>query len=264
MSKPGRDRKPEGRKPPERTCQNAGRFDWRSLLPLLVILAGLAAYANSFSSAFVLDDVKHIDDNPRILKVFPLSKTLGGRRPVVDLSLAVNYRFGQQEDRGPDPWGFHAFNLTVHLLAGLALFGVVRRTLLREPFRNSVARAAPWIALIVALIWVVHPLQTQSVTYIIQRGESLMGFFYLLTLYCVIRGADSPRGTWWYVAAVVCCTFGMGSKGVMVTAPLMVLLYDCIFISRSLVETLRRRWGLYVGLAATLIVLFACGVVGGV
>ena len=85
--------------------------------------------------------------------------------------------------------------------------------------------------MVIALIWVVHPLQTQSITYLIQRAESLMGLFYLLTLYCVIRGAGSPRGGWWYAAAIISSALGMGSKAVMVTAPVAVLLYDRAFLS---------------------------------
>ena len=239
--------------------EHRARFDWRWLLPILVVVAGCVAYYNSFSGAFVLDDDKHIINNPRIRDVWPLSETLRGRRPVVDLSLAINYRYGVLNVRG-----YHVFNLAVHLLAGLTLFGVVRRSMLGEQFGGHVRSAAPWLALVTALIWIVHPLQTQSVTYIVQRGESLMGLFYLLTLYCVIRGVDSMYRAWWYVAAVICCGLGMGSKAVMVTAPLVVLLYDWIFLSKSFAETLRRRCWLYVTLMATWTVVMACGVAGGV
>lgn len=234
-------------------------FDWRNLLPILIVIAGGAAYHNSYSGVFVLDDDAHIVNNARIKQILPLSETLSGRRPIVDLSLAVNYRFGELNTRG-----YHAFNLAVHLLAGLTLFGIVRRTLLRRPFQDHVKQAAPWLALAIALIWVVHPLQTQSVTYLIQRGESLMGLFYLLTVYCVIRGVDARYRAGWYMGAVVFCALGMGSKAVMVTAPLVVFLFDWTFLSRSFVEALRRRWGLYLGLGATLIVLGICGVIRGV
>jgi protein O-mannosyl-transferase len=92
-------------------------------------------------------------------------------------------------------------------MAGLTLFGLVRRTLLR-PAMAGLRRAGPPapspgtglyvvdatpLALAVAVIWVVHPLQTEAVTYISQRAESLMGLFYLLTLYCFVRGAENQR-----------------------------------------------------------------------
>ncbi len=280
------------------------RAPW--IFPLLLVAAGVGAYLGSFDGGFVLDDRRYIADNPRIRQLRPLDVVLSGRRPVVDLSLALNYAYGELELEG-----YHAVNLLVHLMAALALYGVVRRTLLREPraltgadsrglkpadqrkFQpvpgQPAAYFATWIAWATALIWVVHPLQTQSVSYLIQRCESMMGLFYLLTLYCVIRGAgltdwklgpmqevgptnqlgstqESEPGyaTWWYVAAVICCALGMGSKGVMVTAPVMVLLYDRVFISKSLGRALRRRWALYAGLAGTWTVLWACGVVGGI
>ncbi len=247
--------------------KNGARFIRAVVPPVLVILAGLIAYSNSFSGEFVLDDDKFVVNNPRIRTILPLSETMRGRRPIVDLSLAVNYAWEELE-----PSGYHVFNLTVHLLAGLTLLGVVRRTLSRPQFRKSVGRAAPWLAAVIAAMWVVHPLQTQSVTYIIQRGESMMGLFYLLTLYCVIRGAEateragSVRASVWCLAAVISCALGMGTKAVIVTAPVVVLLYDWIFLSRSLGQLLLRRWGLclYLGLVATWSVLGACGVAGGV
>jgi tetratricopeptide (TPR) repeat protein len=91
-----------------------------------------------------------------------------------------------------------------------------------------------------------------------------MGLFYLLTIYCVLRGAGSPRGFWWYLIAVICCALGMGSKAVMVTAPVVVFLFDRTFISKSFIQTLRRRWLLHVGLLATWSVLWVTDVAKGV
>lgn len=233
--------------------------DRRALLPLIVVAAGIFAYAGGFSGAMVLDDDKHIINNPRIRDVVPLSNTMSGRRPIVDLSLALNYAYGELQ-----PSGYHAFNLAIHLLAGLTLFGIVRRTLLADRLRRRFADSAPWLALAISLIWVVHPLQTQSVQYVIQRGESLMGLFYLLTFYCVIRAAHASRGTVWYVLAIASCAMGMGTKAVIITAPLAVLLYDRVFLAKSVGELLRARWTLYLGLIATLAVLFVTDVVAGI
>ena len=231
-----------------------------SRLCLIIIGAGLVVYLNSFKGTYVLDDIPHIGQNPKIESLEPVSKFLfHDRRPLVTFSLAVNYALGQR-----DTWGYHLVNLVIHLAAALTLFGVVRRTLRREPFRATYARAAPGLALTVALIWVVHPLQTQSVTYLIQRAESLMGLFYLLTIYCFIRGTDSPRAPLWYAAMVAACATGMASKGVMVTAPLMVLAYDLVFVSPSPSRAFRRRWALYAGLACTWYVLLMTGVAPGV
>lgn len=212
----------------------------RSLLPAaLLTAAGTLAYLSSFSVPFLFDDFYHIVDNLRIRGLLhPVQVLTGTTRPLVALSLAVNYAAG-----GLSVWGYHAFNLAVHLLAGLALFGVIRRTLLNPRSAPRYREQATELALAASLLWLLHPLQTQSVTYVIQRGESLMGLFYLLTLYCVIRG--------WAGWAVLACALGMLSKPVMVTAPLMVLLYDRIFLSPSWGELFRRRWKLVAGLVAT-------------
>ncbi len=232
---------------------------WRVLLPLAIIIAGVVAYWTSFAGTFIFDDRLHILGDRRLKALWPLWEALGRRRPIVDYSLAVNHAIS-----GENVWGFHATNLAVHILAGLTLFGVVRRTLSREPLRRRFGESAWWLAMVIALIWVVHPLQTQSITYLIQRAESLMGLFYLLTLYCVIRGAGSPRGGWWYAAAIISSALGMGSKAVMVTAPVAVLLYDRVFLSETWKEIVRRRWALYLALVATWGVLYFSGVAMGV
>lgn len=214
--------------------------------------ATVAVYANSLDNAFLFDDEKQIVNNKRIRDLGNLSQVMSRRRPVTELTLAVNYHFGKLNVRG-----YHVVNLAIHLLAGLTLYGIIRRTLLREPLCGRYGRAAPWLALSVAVLWLVHPLQTESVTYLIQRAESLMGLFYLATVYCVVRGAGSSRGLLWYLAAVIACAMGMGSKAVMVTAPVVVLLFDRVFLSKSFGELVRRRGVLHLGLAATWSILGA-------
>ncbi len=224
-----------------------------------ITLAGVVAYHNSLDCPFVFDDDQVITENPHIRSLWPLGSAMSAPpqsaaagRPLLCLSLAVNYRLG-----GLDPWGYHAFNIAVHILAGLTLFGIVRRSLLHHRLRAAFGRNATTLAAICAIIWVVHPLQTESITYTVQRAESMMGLFYLLTLYCVIRGFDARRPNGYFAAAVVACALGMATKEVMVTAPVMVLLYDRIFRSDSFAAALRRRGSLYIALAATWIVLAA-------
>ncbi|MDO8632026.1 MAG: tetratricopeptide repeat protein [Phycisphaerales bacterium] len=213
---------------------------------------------------FLFDDAYAIVDNVSIRTPAALWALLATERPVVELSLAINYAFG-----GLDPFGYHLFNLVVHLVAGLTLFGLVRKTIAlkqscgREPADTAhVTELAPGalFALVVALIWLVHPLQTQSVTYVIQRGESMMGLFYLLTLYFFVRAVDSPRPLRWYAGSILACALAMSSKAVAVTAPVLVVLYDYLFVERSLRNIARHRWGYYVVLCSTWGVLAACGV----
>jgi len=101
----------------------------------------------------------------------------------------------------------------------------------------------------------VHPLLTDAVTYIIQRTEVLAGLFYLLTLYCVIRGHSAQSSIFWYIAAVAACAMALGSKEAAISAPVVVLLYDRVFLCPSWRDVFRRRWGLYVSLVATWVVI---------
>jgi Tfp pilus assembly protein PilF len=223
----------------------------------MIVLAALAAYHNSFAVPLLLDDLPSVEDNPTIHHLWPIWKALSpppasfvGGRPIVNLSLAVNHVLG-----GAAVWGYHAFNLAVHVLAGLTLYGIVRRTLVRPGLRERFGAAAEWAALAVAVIWTVHPLQTEAVTYISQRCESLMGLFYLLTLYGFIRGAESRRSIGWFTLSVATCFLGVASKEVMVTAPVMVLLYDRTFVSGSFREAWARHRRLYLGLASSWLLL---------
>jgi tetratricopeptide (TPR) repeat protein len=212
---------------------------------------GAAAYFNSLHGVFVFDDKTSILENPAIRQLWPLGPVFRGPRPVADLTFAANYAIGQL-----NVVGYHLVNLAVHILAALTLFGIVRRTLSLPPLAERFGSAASALALAVALLWMVHPLQTESVTYIVQRAESLMGLLYLLTLYCAIRGFTSPnrRGPW-HAAAVAACALGMGVKPVIVSAPLVILAYDRLFVTPSLKAALRRSGPLYLGLAATGLIL---------
>jgi len=154
-----------------------------------------------------------------------------------------------------DIWGYHAFNLFIHALAGLTLFGIVRQTLLRPALSERFGAVALPLALAVAVIWVVHPLQTEAVTYISQRAESLMGLFYLLTLYCFIRSVESGTPTRWQILSVAACLLGVMSKEVIVTVPVIVLLYDRTFVAGSFREAWRQHWRYYLGLAGTWLLL---------
>jgi tetratricopeptide (TPR) repeat protein len=221
----------------------------------LIVLTTIAAYSNSFRGEFIFDDMKAIAENPTIHSLWPLwpifcppnqGETVMDR-PILNLTLAVNYAMG-----GVDVWGYHAGNLLIHAVASLLFFGILRRTFLLPSMHDRWGETALPLSCIIALLWAIHPLQTESVTYIVQRAESLMGLFYLLTFYCVIRGATARRrGVAWYAAASFACVIGMASKEVMASVPLTVLLYDRAFLTGSFRETLRRRWVLYFVLAST-------------
>ncbi len=238
----------------------AARTDrlWLSAVPL--VLLAVAAYANSFNGEFVFDDQIDIVNTFTGRPVWPLWGVLLRRddaglhlhpRPVVALTYALNYAWG-----GLAPRGFHVTNLLIHILAGLTLFGIVRRTLLLPRMASYASLATP-LAWLVAALWTVHPLQTQAVTYIVQRYESLMGLFYLFSCYSGLRAMTSNRLWPWGAGSVAACALAMGSKEVAVSLPLVLLLYDRTFVADSLVTALRRRWALYAALARMLAGIFA-------
>jgi len=228
------------------------RFARGVLPPLLLALVGAAIYANSLGGTFLLDDEPAIVQNPSIRQLWPPWQALqappdapGSGRPIVSLSLAINYALGGLAVRG-----YHLFNVAVHLLAALALYGCARRTLalpdLRQRFPGPDA-----LGFAIALLWLVHPLQTEPVNYITQRSESLMGLFLLLTFLLFVRSVTDRPGVRWQVATVLACVAGMACKETMVVAPVLVLLYDRAFVAGTFVDALRARKGLYLGLAAT-------------
>lgn len=220
---------------------DAGRAAW--LIPLCLALAGALVYLNTLSNPFVFDDTPWVIGNPRIQSLANVGEMLTAtNRPVMELTLALNYALG-----GENPTGYHLFNLIIHVLAGLVLYGLIRRTLVLPEISEAYRDKARWLAGAVALLWLVHPLNTQSVSYMIQRGESLMGLCYLFTLYSFLR-YTTGGGTRWCVAAVLACWIGAGAKEVMASAPLVVLLYDRTFIAQSWREMFAKRWGLYLGL----------------
>ncbi len=212
--------------------------------------AGFLAYSDSFLGAFVLDEWSHLIVRDHLHHLWPIWKVVAGTtRPVVDLTLAVNYALG-----GLHPFGYHLVNLAIHLAAGMVLFGVIRRTLKSSRLGPRYGEVASGLAGVTAALWVVHPLNTQAVTYVIQRAESLMGLFYLSVLYCFVRESEKPTGIWGF-RAVIFCTLGMATKPMMATAPPLLLLYDRFLLSNSWKQVWEERRKIHAGLITTLLVL---------
>ncbi len=233
---------------------SVARLRWAALA---IVLATAAVYRGTLSVPLIYDDRLWITWNPSIQHlrsiaavVSPPAGSVVSGRPVLSLTLALNYALS-----GNRAWSYHLANLAIHIAAALTLMGIVRRTLAYRPglFPSGRDRVLPAFA--IALLWAVHPVQTEAVTYVIQRAESLMGLFYLLTLYCFIRGAQARAPGTWHLLSVLFCLLGMATKEVMVTAPLAVLAYDMTFAAGSFRGALRLRWRLYLGLACTWLLL---------
>jgi tetratricopeptide (TPR) repeat protein len=221
----------------------------------LIALAGIVVYANSLSGPFVLDDQDTIVMNEQIrvlspsVVLFPAVELPVAGRPIVNLTFALNYALGGLEVRG-----YHVVNVALHIACALLLFGIVRRTLGLPAIRDRFGLLSADLAFAMAILWLVHPLQTDAVDYVTQRTELMMGLFYLLTFYASIRGHEQGR---WLIVAVVSCALGMASKESMVTAPFLVLVYDRIFVFDTLKAAWSRRSRFYLSLAATWLILAA-------
>jgi tetratricopeptide (TPR) repeat protein len=210
-------------------------------LPLALIAVVLLSYRNSYSGVFVFDDTGIIQTNPKVQHLWPLwDAVLRPTRWLADISYAVNFAIG-----GMNPADFHAGNVLIHLGATLLLFGLIRRMLNLPFWAGRWDGCSPFLAAAIAGIWGAHPLQTESVTYIVQRDESLMGFFFLLTLYCYVRTVTSPRPRLWVDVSLLTCLIGMGTKEMMVAIPILVPLFDGIFVFSSWRDAFARRWKVY-------------------
>ena len=205
------------------SCAVPYRAVARWVSPGVIVVAGVLAYWTSFGGVLVLDDPGAITANPTITSLTrslspPPNTTVSGR-PFANFTFALNYAIS-----GTDLWSYHIANLAIHVAAALALFGVLRRTLMTTPLMAIFGPVSPAIAGAISLLWTVHPLHTEAVTYIAQRVESLAGLLLLLTLYAAIR-AGEKRSSGWTAAAIGCCALGMATKEVMAVAPVLVWLW---------------------------------------
>jgi tetratricopeptide (TPR) repeat protein len=228
-----RARKPFGKRCPIMAVALA------KLAPATLLAAGLLGYHNALHGPFIFDDIGTIPENPFVRQLWPPWKAMSAPpevttagRPVAALSFALNYAAGKLDVRG-----YHAVNIALHIGNALLLQALLRRTV------------GPGLSLAVALVWLLHPLHTETVNYIVQRTELLMAMFVLLTLYCAVRG--------WQTGAVIACALGVASKETAAVTPLLVWVYDALFLSRNWREPLRRRPGMYAGLAASWLLLAA-------
>lgn len=158
--------------------------------------------------------------------------------------------------------GYHLFNLVIHAASALLLLGIVQRfadsffTWKKGGLRDG-GHSFMFVAC-VCLIWALHPLQTASVTYVVQRAESLAGCLFLLTLYCFIRSTESQKHERrWFLASVAACFAGVATKETVATAPLVVLLYDRAFVAKTFAAAWRERHRFYLTLFASWLLLAA-------
>ncbi len=238
-----------------------------AVMILLLVLAAAAVYSNSLGVPFVFDDFENIQHMSTVqmdrLDLDHLLRAARGRhpaRPVANLSFAFNYYL-----HGYSVFGYHLVNMIVHALNGVLLFFFLRETLAMAASGGRPAGPEPGArdgriqtaAALSALVWVVHPVQTQAVTYVVQRMTSLASLFYLSAMLCYIggrRAGGAAEKAGLYCACAVSGLLAMGSKEIAVTLPVVLFFYEWFFF-----QDLDARWMRKKSVYLALAVVFVTG-----
>jgi tetratricopeptide (TPR) repeat protein len=230
-------------------------------------LFATALYFNSLNNTFIFDDfamivenpfIQHLEDIPLFLK--GLTVFTNWYRALPTLTFAINYHF-----HGINTFGYHIVNLIIHILSGILvylisrhLFGLVSTE--NQAFETRGKRGRKKIdlsALFTALIFVSHPVQVNTVTYIVQRYEGLSSFFYLLSFFLFIKMSLS-QGTAkksYFIGTGIIFLFVVFSKETGFTLPIILILFDLLFICRNWIA-IKKRLMIYVGIFSPLLLFF--------
>lgn len=212
---------------------------------LALVVVTCIAYAGSLDTPLLLDDPTYITKSAAIRRTPSLIGLLLDPRAVVSLSLRWNYLSG-----GVAVEGYHLLNLLAHAATSLVVFLLAFATLKLPVFETRYDRAAPAAAATVAALFALHPIQTESVTYIIQRAEVFVSFGILACLLALARMRERSSAVGLTLLAVASLV-GAYSKPSFVVAPVVMAVYDLCFLSRGRWRELRLRWPVYAVAAAT-------------
>ncbi len=195
-------------------------------------------YSNTFQCPFVFDDTI-ILEKIASANLYSVIAELGWR-PLSNLTLFANYKLG-----GRNVLGYHLFNVSIHCINAILLYLLIFKTLTLPKFDENFSKLEKrLIAFAGSAIWGVHPLNTESVTYIVQRGEALCMTFLLLSLLFLLAGENSLSRNWrnlFFFLSGFSCLLGFGAKEAMISAPFVIILYDWIFLSDGWRDFLRKR-----------------------
>ena len=251
----------------------AGLSNTKKNLFAIFLITAIAAviYSNSFDCSFHFDDQHAIVENYAIHR-FDVKQIFSSSRPILELTLAVNYYFGKL-----DVFGYHLVNLLLHISNGIMLYFILLWTANLPSMKEKYGQRAYRIALYASLIFIAHPIQTQAVTYIISRSSVLATTFYLLSLFLFIKAfqkssklkAQSSKGEnpkpetrnsklktqnskFYLASAFLASCLGMGTKQIAATLPLILLVYDFYFISNGNWKTLKNHYKIHIAMFCTI------------
>jgi Tfp pilus assembly protein PilF len=238
-------------------------------IALLLILIFMI-YSNTFQAGWHLDDYQNIVTNPRLkmrnlspasikqtfFSAFDGGAYLGKKlyRPAAGLTFGLNYYFGKL-----DPAGYHLVNIVVHFLTAVFLFLTIL-ALFRSPrLRGGDPEKAFFIALLSAVLWAVNPIQTQAITYIVQRMAAMVTLFYLMGLFYYIKGrleqVSIKKQVVYFTGAFLSFLLALGSKENAALWPAAVLLVEIIFFQNLSRPAIRKRFVLIFGVSVVVVLL---------
>lgn len=235
-----------------KTKPDLAMFKFVTLCCLLIVLLGIIVFGNHLKNSFQFDSVAYVVNNQNLKnpgEMLTLDYWERGlfSRSLVQMSLALNATMGQMQ-----PFGYHLFNLTLHIFNALLIFFVTRKIYLDlSPEFKPLGKDPVWVlSLFTALLFLCHPLQTESVVYIMSRSEVLSATFYLGGFYlfqtCVESGRKiSPALKYAGLLPLLGMIFltGFSVKQTLITLPAVLLLYSlCRADAQSRPIKFLKRW----------------------
>jgi len=234
------------------------RYHSQILILCVLSLISFIIYSNTFKGPFIFDSILHIKDNPSAhmtqLSLGEIKKAAfqRGSRPIPNISIALNYYL-----HGNDVAYYRLINVLIHIATGFLLYYLTKTTLALPALREGYKRYH-WLPFLTALVWIIHPVQIQSVTYVIQRMNSLAVMFFLLSLVLYAR-ARLAKGKIKKRVMFSSCIFAgllaLGSKQIAATLPFFILLYEWYFFQDLKWVWLKRHRVLFAALLIFLAVL---------
>lgn len=245
---------PESRRYPTPLVPEKWLPHWGVLLLLLLLAAVI--YLPHLSGEFVWDGRIEIRDNPRLHDLSdPWSLMMEGAqlppRPLPYLSFALNFAIF-----GDDPYWFRLVNLAIHIANGCLIFWLLEQLCRKQSDSHVVADNARLLAASVAILWTIHPIATQVVSYVYQRQESLTALLMLVCLAAYLKFRDAPERKLWLLASLTTCGLAMTCKETAIVTPILIMTIDYFFFPAATIgAALASRWKTYAGFLATASIL---------
>ncbi len=213
------------------------RNKWHIISVFFIVICILLSYSNSFHNSWNFDDITNITEKQSVrIDSFSLSslrnilmKSTNSRRFISNLSFAVNYYFHEY-----DVFGYHVVNTLIHVLTSIVLYLFIYLTFSGTYLKEKYGKHAYIIASCASLIFAVHPVHTQAVTYIVQRMSGMAALFYMSSMLFYVKGklSDGKAGLFFFALSITAALLAFGTKENTIMLPLMIFLYELYFFRK--------------------------------